>query len=246
MAGLPKAVLFDLDDTLICFEGVGQRAWDECCARFVTEEAPAFTEEALLGAIDRTREWYWSDPERHRAGRMDLARARREMVRLALGELGLCDDAAAARLADAYSALRRELICLFPETLCVLDTLCAHGAALALLTNGAAAGQRAKIERFGLAPYFAHILIEQEVGFGKPDPRMYREALKRLGLSPADVWMVGDNPVWDIRGAQELGIYAVLRENPYQSAARECRDRGIVPDRVICALTELTDDFIQG
>jgi hypothetical protein len=49
-----------------------------------------------------------------------------------------------------------------------------------LLTNGGSKGQRLKIDRFDLAPLFDAILIEGEVGFGKPDPRIYTKALEAL------------------------------------------------------------------
>ena len=76
------------------------------------------------------------------------------------------------------------------------------GCKLAVLTNGAGAAQRGKLTRFGLENLFDEVLIEGEVGFGKPDPRIYRLALARLGLPADRVWMVGDNLEWDVRAPQ--------------------------------------------
>ena len=67
-----------------------------------------------------------------------------------------------------------------------------------MITNGASATQRAKIERFHLAPYFDHILVEGELGFGKPEPEVYLKAMAALRSSPADTWCVGDNLEWEV------------------------------------------------
>ena len=44
---------------------------------------------SVYEAIERTRPWFWADPERHRVGRLDLDAARREMVRMSLADLGV-------------------------------------------------------------------------------------------------------------------------------------------------------------
>ena len=62
------------------------------------------------------------------------------------------------------------------------------GVRLALITNGAAAPQRAKVVRFDLTHRFHHIQIEGEHGFGKPEERAYRHALQTLGVAPEDTW----------------------------------------------------------
>jgi putative hydrolase of the HAD superfamily len=77
------------------------------------------------------------------------------------------------------------------------------------LTNGDGETQRYKIERFDLAKYFETILIEGELGFGKPNMRMYRLALSSLGLKPEQTCMIGDNLNWDVEAPQELGIRAI-------------------------------------
>ena len=60
---------------------------------------------------------------------------------------------------------------LFPDAHEVIDALRARGLKLALVTNGEAQLQRAKISRFDLAGRFDHVQIEGEHGFGKPEER---------------------------------------------------------------------------
>ncbi len=81
------------------------------------------------------------------------------------------------------------------------------------------------MERFNLAPLFDLILIEGEFGTGKPDPHVFQYALEKLGASPSDTWMVGDDLEYDIRPAGELGIgtvwvYHALTGLPPQSGNR--------------------------
>jgi putative hydrolase of the HAD superfamily len=233
---LPKAILFDLDDTLISFDGVSRGAWEDSCQEFVSERPRAYTREALLDSVYAASRWYWGDPARHKTGRENLPAARREVVSLALSKLEETDPRAGDALADRYTLLQDARIHLFPDTLPTLDALKAAGVRLALITNGSSIGQRAKLTRFGLTDSFEFILIDQELGFGKPDVRVYEHALSLLGLEARDVWMVGDNPVWDIWPPMTIGITAVWHD---------WRKKGLEPgetrrpDRTITGIGEL-------
>ncbi|HEX3412026.1 MAG TPA: HAD-IA family hydrolase [Stellaceae bacterium] len=83
---------------------------------------------------------------------------------------------------------------------------------MALITNGAAEPQRAKVVRFALEHRFDHIQIEGEHGFGKPEERAYTHAMEALGVGPHETWMVGDNLEWEIVAPQRLGIYAIWHD----------------------------------
>jgi len=234
---LPKAILFDLDDTILADAVNGDRCWRIVCDRFAAE-APGLTPDRLLAEIDRMRTWYWSDPDRHRRGRLDLDRARQELVGMALQALGVDAPDLGRRIAQEFSALRNEAIQPLPGA---IDTLCRlreRGVRLALLTNGSSAAQRLKIDRFGLAPLFDCILIEGEFGAGKPDERIYRHACEQLGAAPAEAWMVGDRLDWDVAGPQRLGILAIWVDNAGQGLPPSSPVR---PDRIIRSLPELLE-----
>ena len=96
-----------------------------------------------------------------------------------------------------------------PDAIETVRWLRESGRRLALLTNGAAAAQRRKIARFEIADLFDAILVEGELGFGKPDERVYQRALSALDVKPADAWMVGDNLEWDVAAPQKLGMSGV-------------------------------------
>src|SRR5438067_2507504 len=116
MFSLPKAVLLDLDDTLLDFDSGANGCWQEACRQHISQ-LPGVTVEQFLAAIDIHRQWYWSDPERHRRGRLNLDLARREVVAGALLHLGLDTPATANRIAQTYIELREAGLCLFPDTL---------------------------------------------------------------------------------------------------------------------------------
>ena len=206
--GLPKAVLLDLDDTILDDSGHAARCWGEACSVHASELG-GLDPSVLREAIERVRTWYWSDAERHRVGRLDLLAAYREVVGMACEEVGLGRSTTAEKIAAHYRARRDEEIRPFPDAVETVRWLRDGGCRLALLTNGAGAPQRSKIERFGLAELFDAILIEGELGFGKPDPRVYVRALAELGAEPAQAWMVGDNLEWDVAAPQRQGIQGI-------------------------------------
>jgi putative hydrolase of the HAD superfamily len=233
--GLPKAILLDLDDTILDDSSNIDACWHEACVANSSELGERDLS-VVLDTIRNTSRWYWSDADRHREGRLELDAARREVVRLALLELGIQSPSLAAKIGDAYGHHRDVGLEPLPDAIETVRWLKASGCALALLTNGAASAQRKKITRFGLAELFDTILVEGEVGFGKPDPCVYELALSRLNLTPHAAWMVGDNLEWDVAAPQRLGLFSIWidRHGRGLPAASNIR-----PDRIVRALADL-------
>jgi putative hydrolase of the HAD superfamily len=234
---LPHAVLLDLDDTILDDTGSVSSCWLEAClthASTMDGRDPV----SVYEAIERVREWYWADPDRHRSGRLDLIAARREVVDIALRECGDGDSTLARLIGDTYHELRDAGLQPFTDAIDTVRWLRANACRLALLTNGNGEMQRRKINRFGLTALFDVILIEGEIGFGKPDSRVYERALDALGAAPGETWMVGDNLEWDVVQPQRLGIYGIWID---------IRGRGlpagypVEPNRIIRRLAELRD-----
>jgi len=202
------AVLLDLDDTILDNQAGIDAVWDRVSAELAARLG-AVSPAAVRAALGAASDWYWSDEERHRRGRLDMAGSRRAVLHRVLGELGRPDPRLADEVATLYCALRDAAYAPFPGALDALARLRERTPALGLVTNGAADAQRAKIERWGLAPFFDVIAIEGEVGAGKPDPRHFGHALAALGAEPAATLMAGDNYRCDVLGALELGMHAV-------------------------------------
>ena len=139
-------------------------------------------------------------------------------------------------MGEAYSEERIAAVRPVPGALDVLTRLRSAGVATALVTNGGAAGQRAKIERFGLEPFFDHILIEGEFGAGKPDRGVFLHVLERLNVAPQEAWMVGDRLDFDIETPKLLGMHAVWIDVKGTGLPD---DTAVRPDRVIGSIAEL-------
>ena len=77
---------------------------------------------------------------------------------------------------------------------------------LTVVTNGFVEVQYEKFDKSGLRDCFAHIVLSEEVGCQKPNPRIFEEALRMNGISAEDVVMIGDSWNSDIQGAINAGI----------------------------------------
>jgi putative hydrolase of the HAD superfamily len=239
---MPHAVLFDLDDTIISAYSRPTAAWRAVAHEFAHELRPLSLDEAVT-AISRSSQTYWSEANRAQARRMDLRRARREIVSGALARIAAdggppVAGEVAVRMADRFTQYRIDQMRLLPHAHETLDALRARGVRLALITNGDAAGQRAKLARFDLTERFDHIQIEEEAGFGKPDERSYLHALGVFGVDARDACMVGDNLEWEIAAPQRLGLFAIWHDTLNEGLPAESTVR---PDRIIKALSELLD-----
>ena len=228
---VPRAVLVDLDDTIVDGSAVVD-CWEVACACC----RPLVDPQAVLAEVLRLRDWYWSDPVRHRQGRLDLSAARRHIAETALVNIG-CDAAGLAdRIAERYDRCRDERTVLFPDAVGGLTWLRERGCRVALVTNGAAAMQRQKIARFRLEPLFDVILVEGELGYGKPDERIYQLALTELAATPHHTWMIGDNLEWDVEHPQKLGITGIWLDRTGAGLPVSCAVR---PDLVIRSFADL-------
>ena len=234
MATFPRAILIDLDDTLLDDSSNVDACWDDACG-VVAPRFKGVSVGRLRAEIDRQASWYWSDPKRHRTGRLDLRAVRRHILELVFGELGIDDSGLARDLAEMYRELREKRAQMFPGTMDALDRLRADGVRLGMMTNGAAAAQRAKIERFGLAPYFDHIVIEGEFGAGKPDRRVFEALLSALYTAPEDAWAIGDNLEFDVLAPMQLGLHGIWVDR--RNAGLDGRPGR--PHRIVSAFTEI-------
>lgn len=231
MFDLPPVVLLDLDDTILRFSAGQPDAW----ALVLAERFSAPQLDELLNAIALASDEFWSDPARAFWGRMNLRQAREQVALAALSQHGVAEDVAraiGAKMTDAKHAQMRP----FDGAFETLQALRAAGHRLGLLTNGCSTFQRAKLSRFQLEQFFELVLIEGELGFGKPDARVFQQALRFFGCDPQDAVMVGDNLAADVAGAQAVGVRAIWHDCDSVGIPAESF---VVPDAVITRLTEL-------
>jgi putative hydrolase of the HAD superfamily len=229
-----RAVFFDLDDTLIDYTGGVEGCWDAACA---LAAAAGLDPSALARAVHDVRRWFWADPVRHARERVDMLGAWTKIAARALERVGHPSAPLAGAIATDFAERRMLATSLFDDALPCLDRLRARGVRLGLVTNGDARMQREKLARYALAGWFEAIVIEGEFGAGKPDPDVYRHALRLLGVRPEAATMVGDNLEWDVVGAERAGLTGVWLDRGGGGAAPAG-----APARTIRTLAELTLD----
>jgi len=231
----PGAIIFDLDDTILAFDAVSKPVWIEVCQEFCSKHTLT-NPDRLFRAIEQVSNRYWSDPERHRTGRLDLYTTRRVIVTNAFNELGIDPKPLANELADSYSERRLEAMYAFPGAIETLKELQNSGIPLVLLTNGDSLTQRQKLQRFDLTRFFKAILIEGELGYGKPESRVFIEAALRAGSTRENCWIVGDNLEWEIKVPQQLGFFTIWHDYLGKGLPR---DSSIIPHLVIRSLSDI-------
>jgi putative hydrolase of the HAD superfamily len=208
-----RAILFDFGHTLVDFhrtEEALRGAYEQVRARI---EAVAYMEvpeildliERVAGAVDDlVAESY----RERRMEELDLLGLFRE----SLGAVGfeLPDDVIDHIVALDHSAYSNS-ISIDPETLAVLEDLAGRGYPMGLVSNVTLLPHlmRADLDRLGVGPLLKTGVFSSEVGVRKPDPRIFGEALERLGSDPGETVFVGDRLYDDITGARGVGMRAI-------------------------------------
>jgi len=238
MSDLPRAILFDLDDTLIWFGSRKQLAIDVAAEfeEFICPLTPAEVGEV----VEQANRDFWAEEGWNPEWRFRLLEARTLIVELAFASLcsrapGLTSTVARS-YAERFQMLRDVPGGLFPNAVETLDILRSKGILLALITNGEAKIQREKVIRFDLERRFDHIQIEGEIGFGKPSDQAYHHPMNVLGVSPHEAWMVGDNLEWEVAAPQRLGIYSIWNDHLGEGLPPDTK---VKPDRIIRSVAEL-------
>ena len=233
-ATLPAGILFDMDDTVVDTYRASRVAWEEAAAKVAREHG--LDRQRVLQAFLAADRWYWQEPEREDWGRLNQAGARVRIARRALQQLAWRDDGISRWVGPFVVQARVRALQPFAGALETLAELRRRGVALALVTNGEAASQRAKIEQVQLAERFDLVVVEGEFGIGKPEPEVFEHALAGIGTSPEKAWMVGDDLAKDIAGGQGFGLRTVWVDSRAEGLPENAPAR---PDRIVQAIAEL-------
>lgn len=212
---LPRAVIFDLDGTLIDSAGDVSVILNEILRQ---EQVPAFTTSEVkalmgegIGALIR---------KALVARGLDMSEKDRERLTARFLER-YCDDPVA-------------FTTIFPFTREVLSDLVANGILIGICTNKAERPARLILERLGLAQHVCDV-VAGDSGFGqKPDPGPLIACAVRLGVEAAQVVYVGDHVI-DVQTARAANVPVIAVAHGYSGApAAE-----LGADRVIQCLSEL-------
>jgi len=233
-----KAVIFDLDDTLLWDKKSVATAFNETAkwaATFhdldlVKLEEAVRTEARDLYATYETFEYtkmiginpfeaLWGtfdDPgESFQNMKQIVPKYRIEAWTRGLKRMGITDDNLGIELAKRFPEERKKYPFVYEETFSVLEQLKSKYQ-LVLLTNGSPSLQNIKLEITPeIAPYFSNIIISGAFGIGKPDRTIFDHVLEECSINADEAIMVGDNLMTDILGSSRVGMKSVWinREN---------------------------------
>jgi HAD superfamily hydrolase (TIGR01549 family) len=108
-----------------------------------------------------------------------------------------------------------------PDAAAALGRLRQSGLRLCIVSNAQfrADTMRAQLAHLGIDGFFDATVFSSEVGWRKPNARIYEVALERTGLSASEVVFVGDRLREDVHGPGALGIRAILTHEFRQEPA---------------------------
>jgi HAD superfamily hydrolase (TIGR01549 family) len=247
-----KAVLFDLDDTLIDWSQINNGEWDDLQLNQLYGVFDYLCEcHPLEGRQDFIQEFRTRSMQAWMSAQDNLIAPNVSKVLLDTAlALGVPQDRVSAQpLMEAYRLGVITSAELFPEVKDVLSDLRDSGLQLGIVTNAYQPMwvRDIELEAFGLTEFFPECrLSAADHGYLKPHRSIFEAALKCLGIQPEEAVFVGDNLEADIAGAQGAGIHGVLRILKHRPVLL---DGTIEPDSMLNSLTELPailDQYFPG
>jgi len=258
-----KALLFDLDNTLAPEMANYERAFTAACRDAARRHS--FDSENFRAAVFAVADELWRESETFeycaRLGigsptsllsdfpgeRPEFAKLRRwapvYRARCWTSALRpLVDGPVEGLAAELDAAFRAELeghCPAYDDAVAALDRV-APFYSLAVLTNGPGDVQRLKLRASGLERYFPVVVASGEIGFGKPDRRMFTTALDRLGLSADEVITIGDSLERDVVGAHNAGLRCI-----WLNREAGARPHSVKPQYEIASLNALASLLLE-
>jgi putative hydrolase of the HAD superfamily len=205
----PAAISFDMGYTLLMHVPTGSDLYQRVLAQCGIEVSP----KALADAMAPARDFYIRSTREGREFEASMEQALTfwaEYNAIVLGGLGVPHDHHQGVGERIYTtAWKPESWRLFPEVIPTLEALRAEGIRMVVISNFVDT-LRAVCELHQVAGYFDDIIASVTTGAMKPDPRIFRVALRRLGVAAEDAWHVGDNYWADVLGSRAAGMTPVL------------------------------------
>ena len=217
---LPKAIIFDTDNTLYSYAPADKLALKSL-----------FTKAEIL--LDINRNLF---EEKFKEARIEIKKricnqasshSRLLYIQRTIELLGFKTQLLVTLdLEQTYWRTFLQSCKLFPNVRELLDKLKDLNIQTAIITDLNSQIQFRKIIFFGLEEYFDYVVTSEEAGFDKPNKAPFELALKKLDLPPNECWMIGDNLKADILGGKNCGLTTLYK---YESKD-ESKSDNIIPD----------------
>lgn len=198
-----KAILLDFDGTLVDTPVAFVRA-AQAGIHYLWPDLDA-------DAVKHLARYFSADPDgyfrSHMRGELDFVTMRqRRLASMAdFGRIPLAADALDGFEEIFWPTMLASLE-VYDDSLPLITNMVAAGIPGGIVTNAAAARTREKLAATGLAQYFDVVVTFDELGVGKPDPRIFHRGCQLLGFEPSEVAYVGDERDADALGARDAGL----------------------------------------
>jgi putative hydrolase of the HAD superfamily len=234
-----EAILFDLDETLMFEAKTERNAYIEACTWILRENAtidqPPNLPERMCDRLYEIAKDEWSrNPEKSFTSNVGISskeglwgsfqgrcpeltilddwvdeyRIRCITRLLELAEID-SEKTDPPEIVDGCIRIRNNHHIPFDDSGEILERL-SGSYVLGLLTNGAPAVQRAKLQKSGLESYFTHVVVSGDLCLGKPHPATFHRIAELVATRPSECLMVGDSYEKDVLGARAVGMKALL------------------------------------
>jgi putative hydrolase of the HAD superfamily len=139
-------------------------------------------------------------------------------------------------LAEIFRAASRFKLCLYPGVMDILPGL-KKKYRLAALSDGQRLWAIPELNLVRLADFFDPVIISSDLGYRKPDKRMFGVILDKMQLGPREIFFIGNDMYHDILGASQMGIKTIF----FKSNQGAQRYSGANPDYIIYNFSELPE-----
>nr|WP_130930192.1 HAD family hydrolase [Pseudomonas atacamensis] len=194
---LPNAILFDTDNTLYPYDPAHAAAQQAIREKVVNTFS--IKPEVFDAAFKEARHQVKTRLKHTASSHSRLLYLQRMLEIMGLGSQVLL----ALDFEQTYWRTFLSNAVLFDEVKDLLDDLRLMGIPTAIVTDLTAQIQFRKVVYFGLDHYFDYIVTSEEAGYDKPHPAPFEIALEKMRPKGNCIWMIGDNPINDIRGGRE-------------------------------------------
>ena len=227
---LPDAFLFDTDNTLYPYDPAHAAA--QSAVREKVAKTFSISQDDFDTAFNKARTEVKSRLKHTASSHSRLLYLQRMLEIMGLGSQVLL----ALDFEQTYWRTFLSNAILFDGVKELLDDVRLLGIPTAIVTDLTAQIQFRKVVYFGLDHYFDYIVTSEEAGFDKPHEAPFQIALKKMQPKGDCIWMIGDNPINDIRGGREK-INAVTLQKIH--AGVEAGTGPCEPDAIFTGFDEL-------
>ncbi len=199
-----RHLFFDFDDTLWDFESNSKVALNEVFDNYRLSRFFVDFKQFYDFYVPKNKELWKLYP----LGLISRKQLDLERFLYPLSQVGLHDEELAICLSKDYLAICPTKTNLMPHALKLLQYL-ESDYNMYILSNGLAAIQEVKIKSCGIGKYFKKIFLSDNIGYYKPDRRIFEYALKSVNARKNESIMIGDNFATDIAGAKNTGMHQI-------------------------------------